>query len=161
MSAERIEVQRVIAVTPPEVFTVLCDPEGHLAIDSSGMLQSVHGDRVSGTGDTFVVHMDRQALGDLPLGTYDVTVVITRFVPDSTIEWTVTSALAPPIGHLYGYRVEPHPDGTLVTSYCDWSQVSQAHRQRLTFPVVPESSLRASLGILARTLGPMPAGERY
>lgn len=155
MSTERIEVQRVIAVTPPEVFTLLCDPEGHLAIDSSGMLQTVEGERVSGSGDTFVVHMDREALGDVPLGTYDVTVVITRYVQDVAMEWTVTSPVAPPIGHLYGYLLEAHPGGTLVTSYCDWSQVSQTHRARLPFPVVPATALRASLGILARTLGPM------
>ena len=33
---------------------------------------SATGEPVSGVGDTFVVHMDREALGDLPMGRYDV-----------------------------------------------------------------------------------------
>jgi hypothetical protein len=59
---ERIEVERPIAATPAEVFAVLSDPQGHVAIDSSGMLMSAEGDRVTAVDDTFVVHMDREAL---------------------------------------------------------------------------------------------------
>ena len=53
---------------------MLCDPQGHVAIDASGMLQDADGDAVTAVGDTFVVHMDREALNDFPMGTYDVTV---------------------------------------------------------------------------------------
>ena len=35
---ERMEVQRTIAADPATIFAVLCDPHGHVAIDSSGML---------------------------------------------------------------------------------------------------------------------------
>ena len=41
---------------------------------------------------------------------------------------------------------------TLVTSYCDWSEIDDAYRGRINFPIIPESSLRATLGILARTV---------
>ena len=34
----RIEVSRLIAATPHEVFAVLRDPHGHVDIDASGML---------------------------------------------------------------------------------------------------------------------------
>lgn len=37
METERFEVRREIASTPAEVFALLCDPAGHVAIDSSGM----------------------------------------------------------------------------------------------------------------------------
>jgi hypothetical protein len=60
---QRIEVSRPIDATPAEVFAVLCDPQGHVAIDSSGMLQSADGEPVAATGDSFVVHMDRESLG--------------------------------------------------------------------------------------------------
>ncbi|MGH9045723.1 MAG: polyketide cyclase, partial [Acidimicrobiales bacterium] len=66
MNEERIEVQRTIAAPPPAVFAVLSDPHGHVAIDSSGMLMDATGRPVRAVGDTFVVHMDREALNDYP-----------------------------------------------------------------------------------------------
>jgi hypothetical protein len=42
--SDRIEVQRTIAASPTEIFAVLCDPHGHVAIDSTGMLQDADGD---------------------------------------------------------------------------------------------------------------------
>jgi hypothetical protein len=54
MSAERFEVQRLIRASPEAIFDVLTDPQGHVATESSGMLMSAEGGRVSGPGDTFV-----------------------------------------------------------------------------------------------------------
>ncbi|QWF76771.1 SRPBCC family protein [Amycolatopsis sp. CA-230715] len=149
---EQFEVRRRIAAPPSAVFALLCDPAGHVAIDSSGMLQSADGAPVRAVGDEFVVHMDREALGDLPMGRYDVTVIITRFEPDREIEWTISGTVQPPIRHLYGYRLEPSEHGTLVTSYYDWSQIEERYRDKGIFPVIPEAALRATLGILARTV---------
>jgi hypothetical protein len=149
--AERFEVQRPIAADPATVFRVLCDPRGHVAIDSSGMLMDATGDPVTSAGDTFVVHMDREALNDYPLGLYDVTVKIVEFQADREIAWTVEGQLN--LGHVYGYRLEPIPEGTLVTSYYDWSSVDDSWKDSV-FPVIPESALRATLGILARTVAP-------
>jgi hypothetical protein len=152
MTTERIEIQRQIAAPVAKIFALLCSPSGHVAIDGSGMLQSAEGDAVTAVGDEFTVHMDREALNDFPLGKYDVTVVITDFAPDALIEWTVGAANLPPIQHRYGYRLTPNDGGTLVTSYYDWSKVPAQYRQALTFPVIPESGLRGTLGILARTV---------
>jgi hypothetical protein len=152
MTTERFEVGREIAAAPSAVFALLCDPRGHVAIDSSGMLQSADGDPVAEVGDSFVVHMDREALNDIPMGKYDVTVIITRFEQDAAIEWTISGTIQPPIKHLYGYRLEPSENGTLVTSYYDWSQIGQRYRESGVFPVIPEAALRATLGILARNL---------
>ncbi|TDD60453.1 polyketide cyclase [Kribbella antibiotica] len=149
---ERFEVQRQIAATPAEIFAVLRDPRGHVAIDSSGMLQSADGSPVSAVGDEFVVHMDRESLNDLPMGKYDVTVIITRFAADAELEWTISGTIQPPIKHLYGYRLEPSDTGTLVTTYYDWSQIEERYRGRVNFPIIPEAGLRATLGILARTV---------
>jgi hypothetical protein len=149
---ERLEVQRAIAAPPAEVFRVLTDPQGHVAIDSSGMLMGASGESVRALGDTFVVHMDREALNDYPLGLYDVTVKIVKFEPDKEIAWTVEGRLN--LGHVYGYRLEPIDEGTLVTSYYDWSGVEQSWKDGQIFPVIPESALRATLGILARTVAP-------
>lgn len=151
METERFEVRRRIAASPERIFAVLCDPHGHVTIDSSGMLQSAQGDPVTGIDDEFVVHMDRESLNDFPLGKYDVTVVITGFVPNAEIEWTITVKDWPPIGHRYGYRLETSEGGTLVTSYYDWSAIGDEYREGV-FPVIPEAGLRATLGILARTV---------
>jgi hypothetical protein len=154
---ERMQVQRTIAADPAAVFAVLRDPRGHVAIDSSGMLQSASGEPVSAVGDSFVVHMDREALNDYPLGRYDVTVTITAYEPDREIAWTILGQMRPQIGHVYGYQLEPVEEGTLVTSYYDWSDIDPVWRERAIFPVIPETALRATLGILARTVAPQPA----
>ena len=152
MADERIEVQRVIAAAPAAIFAILRDPQGHVAIDSSGMLQSAEGEPVSAVGDSFVVHMDREALNDYPeLGRYDVTVQISAFEQDREIAWKILGQIRPQIGHVYGYRLEPADGGTLVTSYYDWSDIDQQWRDAGIFPVISEGALRATLGILART----------
>ncbi len=63
--------------------------------------------------------MDREALGDRPLGKYDVFVSITKFEPAELIEWDISTAQYPSIGHVYGYELGVKDGGTLVTSYCD------------------------------------------
>jgi hypothetical protein len=152
MSTERFEVERLIRARPEEIFSVLSDPEGHVAIDSSGMLMSSTGERVGAVGDRFEVHMDREALNDFPLGEYDVTVVITAFEPDREIAWTILSVLEPQIGHIYGYRLEPVDGATMVTSYYDWSEIHDHWREAGIFPILSEGALRATLGILARSV---------
>ncbi|HEX8803501.1 MAG TPA: SRPBCC family protein [Acidimicrobiales bacterium] len=153
MTSERLEVQRTIPADPATIFRVLSDPQGHVSIDSSGMLMDATGDPVSAVGDSFVVHMDREALNDYPLGRYDVTVTITRFEQDREIAWTILGQIRPQIGHVYGYTLVPAEDGgTLVTSYYDWSSIDPVWREAGIFPVLSEGALRATLGILARTV---------
>ena len=152
MSTERLEAQRTVPASPAAIFSILRDPKGHVAIDSSGMLMSATGSPVSAVGDSFIVHMDREALGDYPLGLYDVEVVITAYEPDVEIAWTVVGQLKPNIGHVYGYRIEPIEGGSLVTSYYDWSDIDPVWREAAIFPIMSEQALRATLGILARTV---------
>lgn len=152
MGDERIEVQRTIPAPAETIFAVLCDPQGHVEIDSSGMLQSATGAPVTASGDTFVVHMDRESLGDLPMGRYDVEVTIGAFEPGRAISWTILGTLRPPIGHVYGYTLEPVERGTLATSYCDWSDINPIYRERDLFPIISAGALKATLGILARTV---------
>ena len=153
MSEQRIEVERTIPAPASAIFSLLSDPAGHVMIDSSGMLMSSEGDQVAKVGDTFLIHMDREALNDIPLGQYSVSIRITAFQRDREIAWTIEHPLIdPPMGYVYGYLLDPVEGATEVTSYCDWSNVPEPHRSRINFPVIPESSLRATLGILARTV---------
>ena len=148
---ERYEVSRVIPADAAAIFAVVSSPSGHVAIDASGMLQGWTGEPATAIGDEFVIHMDREALGDLPMGKYDVTVTITGYEQDRFITWEVSGTGFPSIGHYYGYRLEPKDDGTtIVTSIYDWSRVAEDLKQY--WPVVPLTALKATLGILERTV---------
>ena len=154
MTTERFEVQRTIAADPAAIFRVLCDPQGHVAIDSSGML---HGRRPATrrprSATRFVVHMDREALNDFPMGQYDVTV-------------THHDVRARPRDRVDDPRPDPAADRprlrlharagrrrhTLVTSYYDWSDIDPVWKEADIFPIISEGALRATLGILARTV---------
>ncbi|WP_374456041.1 polyketide cyclase [Nocardioides sp.] len=151
---DQLTARRFIEAGPTAIFDVLRDPEGHVDIDSSGMLQSAEGVRVGAVGDRFTVHMDREAKGDYPMGRYDVEVVIDRYEMDREITWWIDGTIKPPIGHTYGYLLEPGEvegrAGTWVTSVYDWSAVSEQWRP--IFPVNDETALRATLGILDRVV---------
>ena len=115
------------------------------------MLQSAAGEPAEQVGDEFVIHMDRESLNDYPMGKYDVTVIITKFEQDSLIEWTISGAIEPPLKHLYGYAWSP-ANRHRLTSYYDWSEIHENYRGAGIFPVIPETALRATLGILARNV---------
>ena len=118
------------------------------------------GEPAAAVGDTFVVHMDREALNDFPMGRYDVTVKITdvRTRPRDRVD-DPRRRSSRPIGHIYGYRLEPVDGGTLVTSYYDWSTIDPVWKEAAIFPIIPETALRATLGILARTVAKNSARE--
>jgi hypothetical protein len=155
MSEERLEVDRIIPADASPIFEILRSPQGHVAIDSTGMLMWAEGEPATRPGDTFVVHMDRDSLRDFPLDLYDVTVSFTRLEPGKAIEWTIlTDFLDPPLGHVYGYDLQAVDGGTKVTSYYDWSALAEPYRGRIGFPIISDTALRATLGILARTVAP-------
>ena len=54
MTTERFEVQRTIQADPAAIFAIVSDPQGHVDIDSSGMLLDAEGDPVTAVGDSFV-----------------------------------------------------------------------------------------------------------
>ncbi|MCW2757187.1 MAG: hypothetical protein JWO46_933 [Nocardioidaceae bacterium] len=78
--------------------------------------------------------------------------VIRTFEQDRRIDWTILGVMRPPIGHVYGYLLAPDGDGTLVTSYYDWSHIDPSWRAKGIFPVIAESSPKATLGILERAV---------
>ena len=147
----RLELTRAIGAPPSAVFAVISDPAGHVAIDGSGMLVAAQDATVpTGVGDSFVMNMDREALGDIPLGKYQVRNTVTAFTPDELFEWNVGGVDQPPFGHVYGYRLEPADAGTtVVTLYVDWTGV-RAGSVRDRFPIVPAHMLEKSLDNLDR-----------
>jgi hypothetical protein len=95
--------------------------------------------------------MDRESLGDVPMGKYTVLNTVTRIVPDTLIEWNVGSAERGPYGHVYGWEITAvRPDETEVTNYCDWSDIPEEARDH--FPIVPRSMMEKSVENLVALL---------
>ncbi len=150
-STNRVAVSRTVKADPAQVFRLVTDPEMHVRIDGSGMLEAAPGARrLEAVGDTFEMDMDRESLGDVPMGKYKVVNTVTKIVPDAVLEWNVGSKEHGAFGHVYGWEITPVGDNeTEVTNYCDWSGIPEKMRDRVTFPVVPVSMLEKSVDNLA------------
>jgi hypothetical protein len=148
---ERISATRRIEAPAAAIFAIISDPAGQVAIDGSHMLVTAPDTtRLAAVGDTFTIDMDRDALGDMPLGKYTVLNTVTRIDPDRLLEWNVGSAERGPVGHVYGYELAADGDATDVTSYCDWSGISDAMREMARWPIVPKMALMSTLEKLDR-----------
>jgi hypothetical protein len=149
-SDDRLELTARISAPADAIFAIVADPRRHVDIDGSGMLVSTAAEGpFTAVGDSFVVNMDRESLGDIPLGKYTVRNTVTRLEPGRLVEWNVGGVDQPPYGHVYGYLLMPiDAHTTLVTLYCDWSAITDDRRQR--FPVVPATMLQKSLVNLDR-----------
>ena len=157
--AQRVTVTRRIAAPAAAVFAVVRDPARHVDIDGSGMLVLAHdAPPLTAVGDTFVMDMDREPLGDLPMGRYQSQNTVTRLEPGRLLEWAPGGIGRNPYGHVYGYTLTAVADDvTEVSLYCDWSGLPERRRSRgMHFPVVPAAMLERSLVNLERILAAGP-----
>jgi hypothetical protein len=153
MSADRVSAARRIAAPASRIFLIVSNPAGHVEIDGSGMLQAATDARqLTAAGQTFGMDMDRRPLGDIPnLGRYNVSCTVTRIVPDRLFEWTVGLVDKPPIGHVFGWQIEPVGDAECdVINYCDWTGIGDELRARRSWPVLPVHMLELSVENLER-----------
>jgi hypothetical protein len=151
-SAYRIAVSRSTKAPPSTVFRIVCDPNMQVKIDGSGMLQAApNSRRLAAVGDTFEMEMDREPLGDLPMGKYKALNTVTRIVPDTLLEWNVGSKERGAYGHVYGWEIAAlSSDETEVTNYCDWTDTPEKARDR--FPIVPQSMMEKTVENLVALL---------
>jgi uncharacterized protein YndB with AHSA1/START domain len=153
VSADRVTATRRIAAPAHAIFLLVSDPARHVDIDGSGMLQAAPDARpLTAVGQTFDMDMDRRPLGDIPnMAEYKVRCTVTQLIPDRLIEWTVRAVGKPPAGHVYGWEIEPLTDGeSLVSNYCDWTNIGDELRARFRWPVVPFDRLENSVENLDR-----------
>jgi hypothetical protein len=148
-SVHRLAVRGVVAAPPATVFRIVCDPKMQVEIDGSGMLQAAPDSKpLTAVGDTFEMEMDREPLGDLPMGKYKALNTVTRIVSDALLEWNVGSKERGAFGHVYGWEMVAVGDHeTEVTNYCDWTNTPEKARAR--FPIVPERMMQQSVDNLA------------
>jgi hypothetical protein len=155
VTADRVSVTRRIAAPASTLFEIVSSPAGHVRIDGSGMLEAaVDATRVSAVGDVFDMDMDRAPLGDIPnLGKYQVRNTVTQYVPDRLFEWGIGGKEGPPLGHVYGWQLDPVSDNeTDVTNYCDWGNIPESLRSSTEgrWPIVPVHMLEQSVDNLER-----------
>ena len=104
-------------------------------------------------GDTFLIDMDREPLGDVPMGKYQVENLVTAFQQDRELAWAPGRAGKKPFGHIYGVQLVPVSDSeTDVLHYCDWSGIREKFKARGQgiWPVVPVDMLVKTLENLDR-----------
>jgi hypothetical protein len=154
MSAERVSATRRIGAPAAAIYRIVSHPAGHVRIDGSGMLDAAPDARpLTAVGETFDMNMDRTPLNDIPgLVKYTVRNTVTQIEPDRLVEWTIGGVDQPPLGHVYGWQLEPVSDTeTDVTNYCDWTNITAELRaRRPDWPIVPVSMLEESVAKLER-----------
>jgi len=151
MSDERLEARRRIAAPATRVWELVSHPEGHVRIDGSRMLEAaLNAKPLTAVGDTFDMDMDREPLGDVPLGKYQVRNWVTRIEPGHLIEWSTNLIdKDAPVGHVYGWRIDAVSEAECdVANYTDWSDLPDEWKPR--WPIVPLEMLERSVEKLQR-----------
>ncbi len=146
-----ITVSRTIDASAARLFEVLSNPEHHAALDGSGfVLSDEKSDRITATGQVFTMNMTGDHMG----GEYQTDNHVTGFDPNKMLAWKTAPAGVEPPGWEWLWQLDAQgPDTTQVSVTYDWSKVTDKDLlKKLSFPLVPESALEASLGHLAEAV---------
>lgn len=106
----RVSVARVIDARPEDVFAVLVDPAGHVAIDGSGMIKGKRfGDAPLRLGSKFGMQMKQLGVS------YRISNTVVEYDENRRIAWEHFNR------HRWRYELEPVDSGTKVTETFDWT----------------------------------------
>lgn len=152
MTVQRVSASRRIQASANSLFEIVSSPDGHVRIDGSGMLEAAPDARpLTAVGEVFDMEMDRTPLNDIAgLVKYKVRNTVTQIVRDQLVEWTIGGVDQPPLGHVYGWKLDAVSDSeTDVTNYCDWTNITPELRaRRPDWPIVPVEMLEQSVAKL-------------
>ncbi len=147
----QITASRTIDASAAQLFEVLSNPERHAELDGSGfVISDEKSDRITANGQVFTMNMTGDHMG----GDYQTDNHVTGFDPNKMLAWKTAPAGVEPPGWEWLWQLEAQgPDSTVVSVTYDWSKVTDKDLlQKLSFPLVPESALEASLGHLAEAV---------
>jgi hypothetical protein len=132
--SQRVEVTRRIEAPAARIFEILANPQRHMDIDGSDMLQGAVVNRpISGVGDTFNMKMHRLGRDYLMINH------VVEFEPDRRICWAPApgdvdtaggdpSKIGVPAGYRWGYMLTPDgDDATVVTEVFDCGPEENRH----------------------------------
>ncbi|MFB9313757.1 SRPBCC family protein [Nocardioides plantarum] len=145
---KRITVSRTIDAPTTAVFDVLSNPARHAELDGSGfVIGDDRSDRITGTGQKFTMNMSGDHMG----GDYQTDNHVIGYDENKLLAWKTAPAGAEPPGWEWVWELKAEgPDSTHVTLVYDWSNVTDKDLlAKLSFPLVPQEALEASLGNLA------------
>lgn len=154
---EPVSVSRRIEASAAAIFAILADPARHPDLDGSRMLcEAVDSKPVQKAGDTFVIRMNNNFMGDYVMASH-----IAEFERDRRISWEpeLIEASRDEDRNLIGVKgamrwsYELTPDGedaTTVTETYDCSGASEERQQMLRGGEVWRNSMKRSLENLAR-----------
>jgi uncharacterized protein YndB with AHSA1/START domain len=147
-------VTGTVDAAPDKVFAVLCDPARHPEFDGSSMCAASADGPVTAVGQTFVVDMYREGLGN-----YQIRNKVVAFEPGrrfvfepflETSNETVDGLLngIKPGGHTWGFDLEPTGDGrTRVTHIYDWTNIYD-ERYGAFFPFITVEEMSSTIARL-------------
>ena len=139
-----ITVTRTIDASAKDIFDVLSLPEHHVQIDGAGFVRSVdHGDRITGTGQTFTMNMSGEHMG----GDYQTDNHVTGYEEGKLLAWQTAPAGTEPKGWQWVWELVPQgPDSTEVRHTYDWSNVTdQELLKKISFPLVSQAQMETAL----------------
>ncbi|NMA78405.1 MAG: polyketide cyclase [Actinomycetales bacterium] len=148
-----LTVSRILDVPAKDVFEVLTLPARHHEFDGSDTVRAADdSERITASGQKFVMNMHREAMG----GDYRIHNFVTAYDENKMIAWKPApeqDGAAPegPLGWEWLYELKPQgADSTEVSLTYDWSDVTdQKLLEQVGFPAIPEKDLEESLNLLA------------
>ena len=149
-----LTVTRTVDASAKDLFALLTLPARHPEFDGSGTVRSAADtERISKSGEKFVMNMHREAMG----GDYRTHNFVTAFDQNKMIGWQPApeaedgTAPAEPLGWEWLYELKAQgADSTEVSLTYNWSRVTdQKLLERVGFPAIPQEDLEQSLNLLA------------
>lgn len=144
-----ITVTRTIDASAKDIFDLLSLPAKHPSFDGSGMVvSSVDTERITASGEKFVMNMHAEMMG----GDYVMHNHVTAFDENKMIGWQPAQEKNKnePEGWEWLYELKSvDADTTEVSLTYDWSKVDEKFAKEVGFPAVPKEKLEESLNLLA------------
>jgi hypothetical protein len=143
-----ITVERSIPAPAKDLFDILSNPHRHTELDGSGFVKGlVHGDRLDHVGQKFTMNMSGDHMG----GDYQTDNIVSAYDANKMIGWKTAPAGTEPPGWEWLWQLKSEgSNATTVSITYDWSKVTDKELlKKISFPLVPESSLDQSLVKLA------------
>ena len=150
----KIVVSRTIEAPADAIFDIISNPKRHPEFDGSGSVRSADDtERITKTGEKFVMNMHREAMG----GDYRTHNFVTAYDENKMVGWKPApegedgSAPEGPKGWEWLYELTPQgSDATEVSLTYSWSDVTDPELlKQIRFPMIPEEDLEQSLNLLA------------
>ncbi|MDO5628797.1 MAG: SRPBCC family protein [Mobilicoccus sp.] len=145
---KKITVSRTFDAAPKDLFEIVSNPARHADIDGSGQIVSDEKtDRITAVGQVFTMNMNAEHMG----GDYQTDNHVVGYDENRLLAWKTAPAGTEPKGWKWLWEFTPEgQNATVVTLTYDWSEVTDKELlKKVSFPVVQEDALEATLGRLA------------